>query len=61
MSNNFDPDQARPGLAPNCLQKLAADDITLVDKELKKETRVTNSERTNRRFLNHTATETPVL
>ena len=37
MSNSLDPDQARPGLAPNCLQKLAADDITLVDKELKKE------------------------
>ena len=36
MSNSLDPDQARPDLVTNCLQKLAADDITLVDKELKR-------------------------
>ena len=50
MSNSLDPDQARPDLAPNCLQKLAADDITLVDKELMKEAHIANtmnSERTN--------------
>ena len=38
MSYSLDPDQARhnimPDLVPNCLQRLSADDTTVVGKEL---------------------------
>ena len=38
VSNRFDPDQGRrfvgPDLGPNCLQRLSADDTTVVDEVL---------------------------